>query len=92
MSDFPCSMTQGKNALVIWTSIVTVVSHHKLINFHLCQLPEDLFIPEHLKLFLLRHGAEPNINVLLGKAQPYLSRLSCGHQYWHPSACLLHIS
>lgn len=61
MSDSLCSVIQGKNALVIWTSInmvhVTVVSHHKLINSNFCQFPEDLFIPVHQKLFLVKHGA-----------------------------------
>ena len=51
MFDFSYRITQGMNALIIWTSIimihVTAVSHHKLKNLFLCQLSEDLFISEH---------------------------------------------
>ena len=50
MFDFPCCMTQGNNALIIWISInlvhVTVISHHKLINSHtyVSSLKNSLFL------------------------------------------------
>lgn len=50
MFDFPCSMTQGKNALIILASTtliyVIVICHHKLINFHthISSLKTSLFL------------------------------------------------
>lgn len=61
MFDFPCSMTQGTNALIIWASTiliyVTVICHHKLINFHthisslktsLFSITESCFFKRHI--------------------------------------------
>lgn len=79
MFDFPCSMTQRKNALIICTSItlfnVIVVSSCKLINSHTCvSSPKaSLFLSIEscilfVCLFFKAQGQNLKTYVLFGKA------------------------